>query len=202
MKRIFFVSLNSKKLDDFLANNEFDNLLNGFDNLDLFVFDTYEKLNGIFFNDSAIETQDGVIEKKIDLIVEAGLKSNNQTQLIRCSKFEKHFENHIAVVYSEFYKNRKFHNHCKSQIFQNLHPKLKSKNIITNKSPLIDILVPFLLVEIAIYLYLYDTGSYQEIYGLESEMGILLDIKANKYPAFESFLNHLLPHSKINAQAN
>ena len=199
MKKIFFVSLNSKKLDNFIIHNELGNLLNDFDKLDLFVFDTHEKLNGIFFNDSAIETQEEVIENKIKLIENAGLNAKNKATLIRCSKFQKSFENHNKVVYNEYYSNRKFQNRCKSQIFQNLHPKLKSKNILTNKSPLIEILVPFLLVEIAIYLYIYDTGIYQEIYGLEAEMGILIEIKNSKYPVFEPYLNYKLDHIKIDA---
>ena len=118
-------------------------------------------------------------------------------ELIRCSKIRKELNLYIADVFKEYYSNPVFESHCRNQIFKNLQPKLKTVGVTSNRSNLIEILVPFLIVEIAVYLFIYDKGFYSKIFGLENEMEIVESIKNEKYPSFAKYLKHKIEYTKI-----
>jgi quinol monooxygenase YgiN len=198
-KGIFLVSLNSKKLDEFLTGRESIRVLDDIENLDVFVFDVFEDLNGLFFNTGNIEEQHQAIETTIKRVQKNIIEINlPNRKLIRFSELQKKIKPYLIALYSEYYSNDSFKHHCKSQIFQNLQPKLRSVGIESHKSNLIDILCPFLLAEIAFYLYAYHVGEYKTILGLENEMEILQAIKNKKYQNFLEFLNFETPHIKVN----
>lgn len=200
-KGIFLVSLNSKRLEEFLANKETVNLNNRIGILDVFVFDIFETLNGLFFNERNIQQQHTAMEEIIssvkDLIVNTDANDRN---LIRFTELQKEISPYLAAVYTEYYINSSFKRHCKSQMFQNLQPKLRDVGIINHKSDLLELIAPFLLAEIAFYLFAFDKGEYDEIYGLEAEMNIIADIKNNKYPAFSGLIKKKITHSKIDVK--
>ena len=120
--------------NNFLFNNEADDL-------DVFVFDTFEILNSAFFNDGNIEKQkqfiEGIIESLETNFVAVDTKKR---ELIRCSKIRKELNIYIADVFKEYYSNPVFESHCRNQIFKNLQPKLKTVGVVNNKSNLTSLL--------------------------------------------------------------
>lgn len=198
MKGIFLVSLNSKKLEDFLNRDLLLDIDKDLKKLDLFVFDGYETLNGIFFNNRNVKEQDELMENTISGVVEKIVnKDIKKRKFLRLSQYQKEISPYVAAVYNEYFTNASFKRHCKSQIFQNLQPKLRDVSILNHKSNLIELIAPFLLVEIALYLYVFDKAEYDRIYGLEAEMNIISDIKNGKYKAFEIFINKKTEYEKV-----
>jgi hypothetical protein len=193
-KGIFFLSLNSKKLEDFLIA-ETSKLINYDGILDVFVFDTFEVLDGIFFNSVNVDQQSNVIETTISKVKNKIMGINS---LIRFSNISKHITPYILKVHYEYYNNKSFKRHCKNQIFQSLQPKFRKVGITTNKSSMIDLISPFLLAEIAYYLYIYHSGAYDIIFGMEKEMEIIQSIRNGKYENFNGFLSNDVPYIKIN----
>lgn len=197
-KGIFIMSLNSKKLDIALQNNNNFYLKVKQEKLDVFVFDTFEILNGIFFNKKNAGDQkviiDDIIKKLEYYFISSDIKKR---ELIRFSKIKKELNPYILEVYKEYYNNVTFERHCRNQIFQNLQPKLKKINIENNKSNLIELLLPFLIVEIAVYLFIYHKNYYTTIYGLENEMNIIESIKSDKYEAFSKYLTNKTEYTKL-----
>ncbi|MBK8243258.1 MAG: hypothetical protein IPK88_07525 [Saprospiraceae bacterium] len=195
---IFIASLNSKRLNEAILNGKKFHFNNEIDVVDVFVFDTFEVLNGIFFKNENANAQNAFIENIISNLennfVMACIYKRN---LIRFTKIKSKLKRYIALVYNEYYTNIVFESQCRNQIYQNLQPKLNNINIENNKSNLIELLLPFLVVEIALYLYIYDKGHYLKIFGLESEMGIIESIKTKKYPTFNKYLNYNIEFTKV-----
>lgn len=192
-KGIFFLSLNSQKLEEFLVK-ETSELTNHEGVLDVFVFDTFEVLDGIFFNSFNVDKQSDVIESTINK-VENRITDNNT--LIRYSKVSKYIKPYISKVYCEYHNNESFKRNCRNQIFQSLQPKLRAVGITKNKSSLLDLISPFLLAEIAYYLYIYHSGIYDVIYGMEKEMEIIQAIRNGKYESFADYLSKEVPYIKV-----
>jgi len=194
------MSLNSKRLQDAINNKDNFHFNSEVDELDVYVFDVFEVLNGIFFNENNAGQQKESIEDIIEKL-ELGFVAVDtvKRELIRCSAKRKELSPYIKAVYQEYYSNSVFESHCRNQVFQNLQPKLKNLAIENNKSALLELIMPFLIMEIALYLYIYDKNEYFRIYGMEKEMGIVTAIKQNKYPAFNQFLKGNIDYIKINA---
>lgn len=193
---VFMVSLNSKRLEVYLEKQQ--QSFSYKNKLDVFVYDVFEVLNGLFFSPNNIEQineqMESIINKVNQQIV---LKDVNKNKLIRFSDFQKEMPIYLIAVYSEYFANASFKRHCKSQIFQNLQPKLREVKITDHKSNLIEILSPFLLAEIAYYLYIFHKNEYSAVYGLESEMEIITAIKNKKYERFNEFILNPVPHIKV-----
>lgn len=193
---VFMVSLNSKRLEVYLEKQQ--QKFSDINKLDVFVYDVFEVLNGLFFSHNNIEQineqMESIINKVNQQIV---LKDADKNKLIRFSDFQKEMSIYLIAVYSEYFTNASFKRHCKSQIFQNLQPKLREVKITDHRSNLIEILSPFLLAEIAYYLYIFHKNEYSAVYGLESEMEIITAIKNNKYERFNEFILNPVPHIKV-----
>lgn len=193
---VFMVSLNSKRLEVYLEKQQ--QSFSDKNKLDVFVYDVFEVLNGVFFSPNNIEQineqMESIINKVNQQIV---LKDINKNKLIRFSDFQKEMSIYLIAVYTEYFTNASFKRHCKSQIFQNLQPKLREVKITDHKSNLIEILSPFLLAEIAYYLYIFHKNEYSAVYGLESEMEIITAIKNKKYERFNEFILNPVPHIKV-----
>lgn len=193
---VFMVSLNSKRLEVYLEKQQ--QSFSDKNKLDVFVYDVFEVLNGLFFSPNNIEQinvqMESIINKVNQQIV---LKDADKNKLIRFSDFQKEMSLYLIAVYSEYFTNPSFKRHCKSQIFQNLQPKLRDVKITDHKSNLIEILSPFLLAEIAYYLYIFHKNEYSAVYGLESEMEIITAIKNKKYESFNGFIVNPVPHIKV-----
>jgi hypothetical protein len=198
---IFILSLNSRRLQDAIRLKNNFNFNYSIDELDVFVFDVYEVLNGIFFTESDVRKQKESIEAIIQQLEDGFIAIDTvKRELIRCSSQRKNLSPYLTTLYGEYYSNPVFQSHCKNQIFKNLQPKLKRLDITSNKSPLLEILVPFLLVEIAIYLFINHTNKYDKIFGMEDEMDIVAAIKAHKYSVFTKYLTTDVPYIKMNAE--
>ncbi len=194
-KGLFIMSLNSKRLFDVLHYKQliYENIET--DNLEVYMFDNYEVLNALFFK---IEGGAGEQSENISGIIrEVEQNFIDETKIFQFSKHKKELSAYLLAVNNEYYSNAVFERHCKNQIFTNLQPKLKAQGIMNNKSALIELLVPFLLAELAVYLWIYDSGQYVNIYGLEKEMDILIAIQNGKYPAFSRLLNNKVPYHQI-----
>lgn len=199
-KGIFIMSLNSKRLQDAINNKNNFHFKHEVDELDVYVFDVFEVLNGIFFTEKDAWQQKETIEKIIQKL-ETGFVAVDtvKRELIRCSEKRKELNPYILAVYNEYYTNSSFENHCRNQVFQNLQPKLKKLAIDNNRSTLLELIIPFLLMEIALYLCIYDKQEYFKVYGMEKEMSIMMAIKENKYPAFSKYLKSIIEYVKISA---
>ncbi len=199
-KGIFVLSLNSQRLQDAIKNKNNFHFNNEVDELDVFVFDVFEILNGIFFTEKNAWGQKEIIEGLIQKL-ETGFVAVDtvRRELIRCSSKRKELNPYILNLYNEYYSNPSFESHCKNQVFQNLQPKLKKLAIENNKSTLIELIIPFLIMEIALYLYIYDKQEYCKIYGMEKEMNIIIAIKNNKYLSFSKYLKKNIDYIKISA---
>jgi hypothetical protein len=199
-KGIFIMSLNSKRLQDAINNKDNFHFNHEVDELDVYVFDVFEVLNGIFFTDKNAWQQKETIEEIIQKL-ETGFVTVDtvRRELIRCSAKRKELNPYILAAYNEFYTNPSFESHCRNQVFQNLQPKLKKLAIDNNKSALLELIIPFLLMEIALYLFIYDKQEYFKVYGMEKEMGIITAIKENKYPVFGKYLKNNIEYVKISA---
>jgi len=193
---VFMVSLNSKRLEVYIEKQQ--QSFSDKNKLDVFVYDVFEVLNGLFFSPNNIEQineqMESIINKVNQQIV---LKDVNKNKLIRFSDFQKEMSIYLIAVYSEYFTNASFKRHCKSQIFQNLQPKLREVKITDHKSNLIEILSPFLLAEIAYYLCIFHKNEYCAVYGLENEMEIITAIKNKKYERFNEFILNPVPHIKV-----
>lgn len=195
---IFIMSLNSNKLKEAIKHKSAFEFNNEVDQLDVFVFDTMEILNGIFLHENNVMQQEKEIEEIISKLKTDFVAVNtSKRELLRCSTRRKELNPYLQTVYQEYFSNPTFESHCKNQVFQNLQPKLKRLSIENNKSKLIEILIPFLLTEIAVYLFIYDRSEYHSIYGLESEMNIISAIKRNKYEPFNKFLRNQISYTKM-----
>jgi hypothetical protein len=201
MKGIFLVSLNSRKLEQFLAADQSFVVDDRMEKLDLFGFDTFEVLNGIFFFPQSVREQNTHIEEVIcEVIAKMVSPYGDERRFLRLSEMQKDLATYQLSVHQEYYKNPKFKRNCKSQIFQNLQPKLREVGITNHKSHLIEILAPFLLAEIALYLFVFDSNCYDLILGLEAEMSIIADIKNGKYPVFMPFVKQKTTYQKVDLQ--
>ncbi len=199
-KAIFIVSLNSKRLNDAINNKSNFHFIHDVEDLDVFVFDTLEVLNGIFFNKTDAENQKSEIEKIIKRLENDFVGfDKRKRQLLRCSKMRKLLNPYIKAVYDELFSNSVFESHCRNQIFQNLQPKLRKQGVSNNRSDLIELLLPFLLVELALYLYVFNVETYDQIYGMETEMNIIKAIKNNKYESLNKFVSRPVEYVKITA---
>lgn len=194
------MSLNSKRLQDAVNNKDNFHFNHEVDELDVYVFDVYEVLNGIFFTEKNAWQQKETIEEIIQKL-ETGFVAVDtvKRELIRCSQKRKELNPYILAVQNEYYTNPSFESHCRNQVFQNLQPKLKKLAIDNNKSTLLELIIPFLLMEIALYLFIYDKQEYFKIYGMEKEMGIITSIKENKYSAFSRYIKSNIEYFKISA---
>jgi len=194
---IFIMSLNSSKFDEFFIE---ENLVNDcIKNLSLFAFDLTETLNGVIFNNQNLSLISDTIQNKIkkanrfkDIIFK-----NSIVDLILESEIQKNLITYEQIVYQTYLTNKQFKSHCHNQIFRNLQPKLKKLSILKNSDQKIGLLAPYILKEIAFYLYLFDTCIYNIVYGLENEMEIIKQIKNNKYQAFTPYLKSDLTYIKI-----
>lgn len=197
-KGVFLVSLNSPKLEDFLNQKRKVSIEPKIDSLDILVFDVYEILNGLFFNERNVRQQQLVIENAIQRVQDGivNVVPKNR-KLILFSKIQKGYSEYMSIVYKEYFSNSHFMRHCKYQIYKNLHPKLKTVYITNNESPLLEIVAPFLLAEIAFFLYNFHKGEYQAMFGLEGEMEIIAEIRNGKYSEFNPYLNNKIPVLKI-----
>lgn len=197
-KGIFIMSLNSKRLKDAINNKNNFHFNNEVDELDVFVFDTWEILDGIFLNKSNAEQQNNIIERIIGKIETDFIAVDiTKRDLLRYSRTRKKLNPYICAVYQEYYTNPVFESHCKNQVFQNLQPKLRVMSIESNKSYLIELLIPFLITEIALFLSIYHKNEYYKIYGMETEMNIVVAIRENKYPVFNPFMKANIDYVKI-----
>lgn len=196
-KSVFMVSLNSKRLEAYLDSKN-DSINNIAEKLEVFVYDIFEVLNGLFFSNNNIRQQSAEMESIIQRVNEEFVaKSTKSNVLIKFSEIQKEIAPYLIAVYTEYFSNQSFKRHCKSQIFQNLQPKLREVEITNHKSSLTEILSPFLLAEIAYYLFIFNNSGYKCVYGLESEMEIIKAIKEKKYTRFNEFLNYPIPHYKV-----
>ena len=193
---VFMVSLNSKKLEAYLEKQH--EQFSDNNKLDVFVYDVFEVLNGLFFASNNIELVNAQIETVINKVNEQiVLKDTHKNKLIRFSDFQREMSSYLITVYTEYFTNASFKRHCKSQIFQNLQPKLRDVKITDHKSCLIEVLSPFLLSEIAYYLYIFHRNEFETVYGLESEMEIITAIKNKKYDRFNEFVVNPVSHVKV-----
>jgi|GEM_PF-6390120 len=195
-KAVVLVSLNSTRMDQLLALGGRIVVDSDVAAMDVLVFDVHEVINGVFFRASKADTEYGVVESKIEMVNDLFVRPFSDRSLVRFSELDASMAPYLGNVYSEYYRDASFRRHCKSQVFRNLQPKLRELGILKHTSRLIEVLVPFLLAEIAYYLFVFDTGVYEQTYGLEPEMGIITDIKARKYPALSGYLKHDVPHVK------
>ena len=196
-KNILLVSLNSKRLDKFIQNG-LDKLIPLNEETDIYIFDVFEILNGVLFNSSNILDE----KIKLDKIMESvyGKLFNtipNKGEIIKYSEHKKEIRKYMGIIYNEYSTNPSFERHLGSQIFQNLQPKLRRYNITNSKDSLIELMTPFLLTEFAFYLYVFDTGKYNCIYGLEDEMEFIKSMKKGKYENFNSYIKHKTEYRKI-----
>lgn len=197
-KGIFITSLNSKRLQDSINNKNNFHFNNMVDELDVFVFDTMEILNSIYFTENNAFQQKEIIENIIHKLEENFIAVDTiKRSLLRCSQIRNELKPFLISVYQEFYSNLVFERHCKNQVFQNLQPKLRRLSIHDNKSDLIELLIPFLIYEISLYLFIFNNSDYIKIFGLEVEMNIIKAIKNHKYPAFDKYLNADVDYIKI-----
>ncbi|AUP79086.1 hypothetical protein [Flavivirga eckloniae] len=197
-KSILLVSLNSKRLDKFIQNglNKLIPLKNV--ETDIYIFDVFEVLNGILFNSSNIldekiklgKIMESVYGKLFDAVP-------NKGEIIKYSEHKKEIRKYMSIIYNEYLTNPSFERHLCSQIFQNLQPKLRRYNITDSKDSLIELMTPFLLTEFAFYLYVFDIGKYDFIYGLEDEMEFIKSIKNSKYENFNPYIKYNPEYRKI-----
>lgn len=189
---IFLVSLNSQKLERTL--DAYTDFILPSSTVTFFVFDTVEALNAIFFRASTVLTERERLDVLIDRVNEQLVPLHAQQPVQRFSDIEKVMSPYMAAVYEAYYTNSSFKKHCKNQSFRNLQPKLRVVGVEKHSDPMMELLSPFLLAEIAFYLYLYDTGSHDCVTGLEPEMEILQAIRAGKYPTLLPFVKYPLPY--------
>jgi hypothetical protein len=200
-KGILIMSLNSQRLQDAINTRSSFHFNQEVDELDVYVFDVFEVLNGIFFGESNAWQQKKIVEKTIEKLETGFVVTDTiKGELIRCSNRRKELNTYIQAVYSEYYTNPTFESHCRNQVFQNLQPKLKKLAVENNKSVLLELIMPFLIMEIALYLHIHDKNDYFKIYGMEKEMNIITAIKNNKYPGFNQFLKGNIEYITISAE--
>jgi hypothetical protein len=200
---IFFMSLGSNKFNEAIKQCCSFDFNCEVEQFDVFIFDIQEILNGIFMNENNVMQQVQEIDNIISKLNTNFIAINaSKRELIMYSAKRKELNPYLQSVYNEYFSNSVFESHCNNQVFQNLQPKLRRLAIDSKKSKLIEILIPFLLAEIAVYLFVYDKGEYYSIYGLEAEMDIISAINNNKYKAFNRYLKSQINYKKISVNCN
>lgn len=197
-KNILLVSLNSKRLNKFIQTGLDKLTILKDDETDIYIFDIFEVLNGILFDKNHILDA----KTKLDVIMESVYGKlydaiSNKGEIIKYSEHKKKIRKYMSIVYNEYLINPSFERHLGSQIFQNLMPKLKRYNITDSKDSLIELMTPFLLTEFAFYLYVFDTGKYDCVYGLEDEMEFISAMKNGKYENFNPYIKNKTEYRKI-----
>jgi len=189
MRGIYIASLNSQRLKDTLESNKYFDFKKEVNSLDVYVFDNFEILNGIFFNSNNAAEQKVDVESIIQKLEKQFMgKLSISNRLLRHSNEQRGMSEYLQTITNEYYTNNKFKMHCFNQIFQNLQPKLRRVDVTDNKSYLIELLVPFLLNEITVFLEIFDKQKYDKVFSLEHEMSIISAIEDKKYKAFEKYL--------------
>ena len=92
---------------------------------------------------------------------------------------------------SELYNsNLSFRNNCRNQIFKNLHPILREKNISRKDNKNLDKLSKYLISEISLKFYLINSKGFNFEIAPKSEMELMQNIYNNKYPELTNLLSN------------
>ena len=103
---IFIMSLNSNKLKEAVEHKNAFEFNHEVDQLDVFVFDTMEILNGIFLHEKNVMQQEQEIEEIISKLKTDFVAVNtSKRELIRCSTKRKELNPYLQVVYGEYFSN-------------------------------------------------------------------------------------------------
>lgn len=115
-------------------------------------------------------------------------------ELVKFSDFESSegFRRHRTFIRQCYEMNRSFKNHCLSQTYRNLQPKLKKLKINSKRDKRVEFLSNYLLDELALILLFVCEFDVEVDYGPEMEMEILRDLFDARYCIPEDLPSHRL----------
>ena len=97
-KSVFMVSLNSKRLQDYLNEPRVELNFNEF--TEVFVYDIPETLNGLFSNNLNIKGQSKIIENVIEDVNKKIVRNSINRKLIKYSEIKNIIAENIVSVYT------------------------------------------------------------------------------------------------------
>lgn len=101
------------------------------------------------------------------------------------------FGKYFTAVEAEYSRNDHFRNHVRNQIYRNLYPVLKRRQIRKSDKILTD-LADYLLFEIALKLFIAGENIADIEYAREPEMQIIESIYAGQYPQLQNLATRRL----------
>lgn len=155
----------------------------------LFLLDSAELINLRVLNniDGQIAT-DRVEEQCLKLI--SGIPSSVSTQVEVCRISELYQDSqfislidYVELVYKD---NKHFARMCENQVYRNLHPRLKRSGVKNRRHPIIHELTKYILIELALKLFLHKSKGYDIEYSAGPDMQVWQALVENKFQEFQS----------------
>jgi iron(III) transport system ATP-binding protein len=193
------ISIGAKSINPHIVSEAYKTTLEMGSNIEVLLLDSTEAINILILSDSTTE--------------KANHKARVQAHNYRARLYTRHpfinisllsdyqkrhdFLSLVASVERLYFENKSFQNHCHNQIFRNLHPRLKGVGARNSRSEVVRKLYKYLVIELALLIYLHNQGNYKRHYSLNQEMDIWNDIRIGKYGSLidkskEPFQFHML----------
>lgn len=184
---IFLISLGSPRLTPQIVRTTAKESAKRKVFLHLYMLDAPEQKNlKILYSLDDDAASDRVQERCLKL---TSLIAPEHQAFVRVHRISELYENKqfaivLARVRSIFHTNRRFASMCRNQVFVNLQPVLRRIGAKNSRHPIVAELTDYIVVELALKLYLEDTEKFGNEYGAGTEMAVWRALCDGKFPEF------------------
>lgn len=184
---IFLVSLGSPRLTPDLVRYVAERATADNVRLSIFLLDSLEVSNlRILYALDESAAADRVEEQCLKLVSQIQNGADKRVRISRISDLlgDKRLGAVVGRVRGAFGADRRFARMCANQVFVNLHPVLRRFGIKNSRHAMVLALADYILVELALKLFLLGEGVYDIEYGVGAEMGVWLALANGEFDAF------------------
>jgi ABC-type Fe3+/spermidine/putrescine transport system ATPase subunit len=184
---IFLVSLGSPRLTPTVIAAIIAEAAKNNVQLLVYLLDAPEILNmRILHNLDEKLASDCVEEKCLKLSSQIASANQMVPQIRRVSNMyeDPRFSALLEKVRSTFISNIRFQHKCENQVYVNLHPVLKQLGVKNRRDSLVRNLADYILVELALKLFISETEECDYEYGLGDEMDVWKSIVEGEFKEF------------------
>lgn len=181
---IFLVSLGSPRLTPTAVARVIDAATESNTRLTVYLLDSPEQINQkALYNLDANVATDRVEELCLKLVRGVPPRCWENIEIRRMSEIttDAKFCTTFARIQSAFNENRTFAQLSRTQVFKNLHPILQRIGVRNQRHPLVDELADYLLMELALKLFLLEIRPYNVEYAWGEDMDIWKQIVAGTF---------------------
>jgi putative spermidine/putrescine transport system ATP-binding protein len=190
---IFLVSLGASRLTADAVSRIVRTVTDAGISLTVFLLDLAELINlRELYNLDHQAASDRVEEQCLKILSQLQVTSNDTLQIKRISALsaDPRFVLALEKVRSSYRTDRRFQHMCDNQVYINMQPQLGRRGAKNRRHPIVASLAEYLIIELALKLFLLETSSYHVEFGLGPEMQIWNAIVSGE---FDSFPPHFAP---------